>query len=253
MRQLACVVALLVASSWADRCRASVYRTFHVVSTGKINGQAENPTRPAPHGLWTSNDRSNLMPLNGGLSGSNYFDVTDLRLKLYTGVDGLAMTPDDFATLKGTVINPYGDMATIDLIMSGFEDALPSGAGYKGGGGPYSSLDQDFFASTEGTIAFKALTSDPNVFQENTVQIDRNKSPMRFQLGPRANDKTPAFGASVWIQSDPSQINDPNIPMISDHWDLNLELREMPEPTTVVVWGCLVGLGAVVRRRPASV
>lgn len=184
-----------------------------------------------PHGLWTNNAFT-----------------SDSCNKKYAFQDGTTFSLDTDAgtgTFSGTAINALGEVATLDLSLSGFLDTLNgTGFDYKAGGGPYDPATQDYFTNASGTITIGGNTytlnpSDP--FAGNTV----------FQFGPGANDKTGDFGGSSWLN-----ILDPHGNALS-HWDINFDLSlipgtPVPAPAGLLLFGIgLAGAYSLRRRKKA--
>ncbi|WP_271079329.1 PEP-CTERM sorting domain-containing protein [Aurantiacibacter sp. MUD61] len=169
-----------------------------------------------PHGLWTNS-------LDSGCSRYYSFQE-DARFS----VDTDAGT----GTFTGTAINPNGEVATLDLSLSGLLDSLNgTGFGYKAGGGAYDPSVQDYFTNASGTITVDGVTytlnpSDP--FAGNTV----------FQFGTGANDKTGDFGGSSWLN-----MLDPHLNSLP-HFDINFDLALIPGTPVPAPAGLLLfGLG----------
>jgi len=164
------------------------------------------------HGLWTN-----------GLSfnGDNSFNFTnDTFLTEYD---------DGTATLLGGA-EDSGVTWVINILFEGY-NADPDGP-VKTGGGPL--LDSwDFYYETSGTIS----TSDDGGFVANVSRMGP-----ALQIGFGANDKTSDFGASAWLS-----INGGGH---SSHWDLNMDLVAVPEPSIIALFGLgLLGLGFARRRK----
>ena len=184
-----------------------------------LNYSVSNATGGScPHGLWTNNTFT-----------SNSCN------KKYAFQDGTMFSVDTDAgtgTFTGTAINQLGEVATLDLTLSGLLDSLDgTGFDYKAGGGPYDPSVQDYFTSAMGTIMIGGATytlnpSDP--FAGNTV----------FQFGVGANDKTGDFGGSSWIN-----MLDPHNNALA-HWDINFDLTHKPGTPVPAPAGLLLfGLG----------
>ena len=171
-----------------------------------------------PHGLWTN----------------NAFTSVHCNKK-YAFQDGSLFSVDTDAgtgTFTGTAINPLGQVATLDLTLSGLLDSLNgTGFTYKAGGGAYDPSVQDYFTSATGTITIGGETytlnpADP--FAGDTV----------FQFGTGANDKTGDFGGSSWLN-----ILDPSGRALA-HWDINFDLTFKPGTPVPAPAGLLLfGLG----------
>lgn len=168
------------------------------------------------HGLWTNTLGSGCERRYSFQDGSTFSVDTD----------------NGTGTFTGTAINSLGQVATLDLTLSGFLDTLDgSGFDYKAGGGPYDPSVQDYFTNGAGTITIGSNTytlnpSDP--FAGNTV----------FQMGFGANDMTGNFGGSTWLN-----ILDPHGRALA-HWDINFDLAQIPGTPVPAPAGLLLfGLG----------
>lgn len=182
-----------------------------------------------PHGLWTNN------ALHSDCSRKFSFQ------------DGTTFTQDtdaETATFSGTAINDEGQVATLDLFFSGFQDELTGSQSYKGGGGPYDPSTMDFYSNASGTI-----TIDGAVYSLNPS--DPLAGTTTLQIGPGANDKTGDFGGSAWLN-----ILDPSGYALS-HWDINFDLTPrpgtpVPAPGGLAIFAlALMGLWAGRRRKMA--
>lgn len=160
--------------------------------------------------------------------------------KLFDFQDGTQLTLENdaadtslwTASLTGTAINPFGKIATIDLLFTGFRETY-SGY-YQSGGAVYDpssdTPDIDFFTDIAGTIDV-----DGEVFN-----FDHFAGDTAFQYGLGANAmSTSEFGGSAWIQGDDSL-----------HWDLNMNFAEVPEPSSMGLLGLgLLSLAGLRKRR----
>ncbi len=203
-------VILLVCSLIALSSHASVI--YDVTNTSKVNCSG------ASHGLWTNND------ISGG-SCSNYFSI-DGAFTLYNDDVNSA---NWYAILDATAVNPQNTSADINLTFSGFQDAW--GTYKQEGGASYNPATMDFFTDVLGTIDISGTTYNIDSFVGSYV----------FQYGEGANAKDEnEFGGSAWVQS---------TDMNSHHWDLNLTFTEVPEPSSLLLFGLgILGL-AVTRKR----
>lgn len=183
------------------------------------------------HGMWTNSRNTGC---------SKYFSFQDGTV---FSVDTDALT----GTFTGTAINNLGEVATLDIALTGLVDALPAGNTYKAGGGAYDPNKIDFFTDATGTITiggtvYSLQPGDP--FAGSTL----------FQFGEGANDKTSAFGGSSWLN-----LLNPNGTDFtgSRHWDLNFNLfrrTDVPEPSMLLLFAlALLGLFGGTRRRFAKV
>lgn len=235
MRSFSKSIVCLLSVVWLclpGECLASITAQFSVQSTSVVNGKDKNGN-DAPHGLWIANDADNL--LGNSDTGAQYFDI--LAGTLFTLFD------DDTAKLTGSAVNPYGDKATFNLTFTGFADALPNGAAdyKKEGGDDYNPLTQDFYENITGQIVFDPISSAT----DTTVEFGTYVDPHFLQFGPGANAKSESeFGASAWIREAGWTQGSGGDNMLADHWDLNLTLEAIPEPTTFFVWS-LLGLSAI--------
>ncbi|MGB3754723.1 MAG: PEP-CTERM sorting domain-containing protein [Parerythrobacter sp.] len=177
------------------------------------------------HGLWTNTLRSGCAKKFSFQDGTVFTQNTD----------------NGTATFTGTALNNQGEVATLDLMFSQFQDELFNGQDYKAGGGAYNPATMDFYSNASGTIkigdaVYTLKPSDP--LAGNTT----------LQIGPGANDKTSDFGGSAWLNIlNPSHHSIP-------HWDINFDLTHMPTavpaPAGMALFGlALMGLWAGRRRK----
>lgn len=180
------------------------------------------------HGLWVNSLRS----------GCN---------RRFSFQDGSTFTQDTSAgtaTFTGTAINRGGEVATLNLSFSGFQDNLLPGQDFKNppAGVPFDPAAIDYYNSGAGTIVIsgETFTLDPyDPLTGNTL----------FQFGPGANDFTADFGGSAWLNVlDPSGRRLP-------HFDINFDLAlrpgtAVPAPGALALFGlALAGVWAGRRRR----
>ncbi len=191
-------VLLLACSLIALSSQASVI--YGVTNTSKVNCTG------AAHGLWTNSD------ISGG-SCSNYFSIDGTFTLNNDDADSANWT----AILDATALNPQSISADIYLTFSGFNDTW--GTYKQEGGAAYDAATMDFFSGVMGTIDIDGTEYD----------IDRFVGNYAFQFGEGANAKDEnEFGGSAWIQSDD---------MNSHHWDFNLTFTEVPEPSSILLFG----------------
>ena len=182
-----------------------------------------------PHGLWVNSLRSGSCK------------------KHFAFQDGTTFTQDTSAgtaTFTGTAINGIGEVATLNLSFSGFQDEVLPGQSYKIGQGglPYNPATMDFYNSAAGTIMIGSSTytikpSDP--LTDNTL----------VQIGTGANYFSSDFGGSAWLN-----ILNPSGKSIP-HFDINFDLAlrpgtPVPAPGALALFGlALAGVWAGRRRR----
>lgn len=185
------------------------------------------------HGLWVNSLRS------GNCN------------KRFSFQDGTTFTQDTHAgtaTFTGTAINKIGEVATLNLSFSGFQDNLLPGQEFKSPphGVAFNPAEIDFYNTGAGTISIggKTFTLDPSdPLTDNTT----------FQFGPGANDFTSDFGGSAWLN-----ILDPSGKRIP-HFDINFDLALRPgtpvaAPGALALFGlALAGVWAGRRRRRTTV
>lgn len=186
-------------------------------STVEYDATDYNSGSSCSHGLWTNTRNSGCSRKFSFQDGSTF------------SVDSASGT----GSFAATAINDLGEVATIDLSLTGFVDELPAGNSYKAGGLSYDPSRIDFFTGATGTIdidgqIYSLKNGDP--FAGNTL----------FQFGTGANDKTADFGGSAWLN-----IIDPSGTLLR-HWDINFNLSErpvdVPAPGMLVLFAMALGL-----------
>src|SRR5690606_4003423 len=123
---------------------------------------------------------------------------------------------DGTARLQGSTINPSGISASFDLLLTGFAETYSV---VKTGGSKntsdwnfYTALSPESRINVGGTDYYAQLVAAPGKSGNAPV----------FQFGTGANDKTEAFGGSVWM--DIYAANGQPLYTGSKHWDLNFDL-----------------------------
>ena len=210
------IAGTMAAAMFATSAQAVV--TYDVSSTSVTNCSG------SPHGLWTNSEF-------GGACG-NFFDIqSGTQFTLFNdAADKSTWT----ATLSGTAVNPQSKTATIDLFFSGFQETSvhykqEGGVAYDPGA---DSPDLDFFTNVRGIINIDGTD----------FAIDRFVGDYTFQFGMGGNAKSATeLGGSAWIQGD----------FNSHHWDLNLKFAEVPEPSTLALFGLGILTMAGMRKRKA--
>lgn len=182
-----------------------------------------------PHGLWVNSLRSGTCN------------------KHFSFQDGTTFTQDTTAgtaSFTGTAINGSGEVATLNLSFSGFQDELLPSQDYKKGIGglPYNPATMDFYSGASGTINIAGITYTLN-------PADPLTGDTTLQIGTGANYFTGDFGGSAWLNIlDPSGASLP-------HFDINFDLAlrpgtPVPAPGALALFGlALAGVWAGRRRR----
>jgi len=166
------------------------------------------------HGLWTNS-------LNAGSSRCNDY---------YSFQEGSLFTEYDngTASLVATALNPDNILATILVQFSGFSNTHSL---VKTGGGPelpswsfYEDIDPTSFIEIQGIDYALSMVGN-----------------YALQVGDGANDKTSAFGGSVWVNAAGGQYQ-------GGHWDLNMDFGAVPEPSVLLL--LLAGLAGITLLSP---
>lgn len=211
------VVVCVCLSIYATSSSAAILATYRVSdATGE------------KHGLWTSSSTSGLVTVGNSpfWSINGLFSIIDddSAVRDMSGaMDGVA----DYVRLVASATNENGiDVADIDLT---FYTPVATASQVKNGGGGVPST-WDFFSQVIGDIEFSTgVTRTINKLEDQGGQT-------ALQIGFGANDKYPEFGASAWVENDLGTLG-------ANHWDLNLKLSEVPEPSTVAIWGFMAIVG----------
>lgn len=193
---------------------ASITAQWAVSDTSEVNCNG------SPHGFWTNN-------LFGGKPACNdYFSFSNGSV--------LTEYDDGTAILDATAVNQIGYTADIFIEFGSFSVTQPS---VKTGGGP--ELASWYFYQT---IVDSSIIINDGVDTEYFVDI---AGPYALQIGDGANDKTSAFGGSVWL-------NETGGKYTGGHWDLNMDFSPVPVPAAVWLFGSgLLGLVGIARSKPA--
>ncbi len=189
---------------------------YEVSSTGKLNCPG------SPHGLWT-----NKLELGGG-SCAQYYDY---QAGSTLTVDTTAGT----AVLNATAENPAGITAVINFAWDNLVPAASWTGMVKNGGGG-NPADWLYFGSGTGSVTF---FSGGSLLGTVALTIVPDTA---LQIGWGANDKTSEFGASSWLRT-PSQY----YRHFGTHWDFNMDLAAVPEPSTLAL--LMLGMASLVLRR----
>lgn len=209
-------VSMLVSS---ESSASMVIQKYRVCDTDVVN--AKYYGEDAPHGFWSNQYYDTpVLPQQKGL---NYFSIDGYLTEIMVGTER-------HAVLEATAVNPIGKLAVIDLTFKDFSETLPAGYDFK----PEHKHDDNiqwFYSSVMGTITIDGVAHVVNHMVPLTT----------LQMGDKANAKDNDFGASAWVKAD----------NLNYHWDLNLDLKPVPEPSTVAVWSILglMGLGAMWMKR----
>ncbi|GAA3978201.1 hypothetical protein [Allohahella marinimesophila] len=160
---------------------------------------------------------------------------------------------DGTARLLGTAVNPYGVSAAFDLLFTGFTDSYSvvkkGGSSNTSDWNFYTGLSADSRINVDGTDYYAQLVAAPG---------KSGKAPV-FQFGTGANDKTNAFGGSVWM--DIYAANGQPVYTGSKHWDLNFDLSynsdlvpdvNVPTPATLGLLVLGVAVLCLSRRKKAQ-
>ncbi len=192
----------------------SIANVWTISSTSEINCGA------SPHGLWTNS-------LNAGASACNDYFNFDAGSTLTENGDGTAV-------INATATNPDGITADIDISFGAYTTVH---ADVKTAGGPQLTSWYYYETITSGNIAILGVDYDITLHNPNLV----------LQIGFGANDKTGAFGASVWMDADDGLATGG---YTGGHWDLNMDLAAVPVPAAAWLFGSgLIGLVGVARRQ----
>ena len=207
---------------------ASATKVYHVADSVTNCGSS-------PHGLWTNN----LIPTTSHAC-SNYFSIGKGQLTEYD---------DDTAHFNATASNGK-TTAIIDLFLShGTDDApnpLTNDAVKRGGfsGSGYDIDEQNTIINNEWRF-YGGLTGKITVGHDVYDVVLRQGTP-DYQQGRYANDKTADYGASVWLKA----IKKNGEHYYGSHWDINVDLKPVPLPAAVWLFGsAIVGLVGIGRRR----
>ena len=191
-----------------------------------------------PHGLWTNGH---------SYGGDNTFEISSGLFSIFDHAGVYTATFDAIA------FNSKDHKAVINLDLTDFEE-LTANVTYKkeGGKDPIhivedplalaspTNEDIDYFKVLSGTVDIFNVGPNPEVLV-NSFSMMNCCAPV-FQFGNGANAKNPnEFGASAWINTSKTG---------AGHWDLNVSLVAVPEPSTIALFGLgLLGMGFARRRK----
>ncbi|GAA3955592.1 PEP-CTERM sorting domain-containing protein [Allohahella marinimesophila] len=189
---------------------ATIYEAFD-------QGEVASSCGGAQYGLWT-----NGLALGSGSACSYHYSINPGTN--FTTFD------DGTASFTGTATNGYGIEATISLNLFGFTtDYSPvktGGSANTADWAFYTNLTEDSSITVGGVEYFARLVGAPDNIGTKPV----------FQYGTGANDKTEAFGGSVWL--DMYSANGDALFTEPNHWDINFDLGpgvglDVPAPSTI--------------------
>jgi len=183
------------------------------------------------HGLWT-----NTLQLGGGIC-KNYYGFQENSL--------LTEFDDGTATLVATAMNPGGIEAMINIMFSGLQDyntftSNGTSTDKVKGKSHGDETTWDFYTSASGDITINGVVY--------SLWGDGLAGDTALQIGLGANDKTMAFGASSWLNIKYYDEDEKSYEYLR-HWDLNMALTAVPEPSIIALFALgLLGLGFARRR-----
>ena len=197
-----------------------------IINQWSVSDAAGNCTG-GPHGLWT-----NTLKLGSG-NCKNYYS--------FQGNSLLTEFDDGTASLMATAENPGGIEAMIKIMFSGLQDydaftnSGSSTAKVKG------KQHGDETTWSFYTFASGSITIDGDAYN---LWGDGLAGDTALQIGLGANDKSSVFGGSSWLNIANAQGDHLN------HWDLNMSLTAVPEPSIIALFAVgLLGLGFARRRK----
>lgn len=175
------------------------------------------------HGLWTGTSLDRAKD-----KCANYFSIS-----------GYLTIEDDqsSARLTATALNREGVQADIDLQFTQFEETYS----YKKEGGVAwnpsldTANDIDFFTAISGVITL----TDNSIDTDYIINGLAGGYGLQYGLGANAKDPN-ALGASAWILGQN---------LGSHHWDLNVNLTAVPEPSSLGMLSVALLAGLARRRR----
>lgn len=175
-----------------------------VISGYDVTDTASKDCGGANHGLYT-----NSLKLGANKCAARSYSI---------GSGSTFLQSDDgTARLKGTALNPYGINAAFDLLFTGFTESYSvvkkGGSSNTADWNFYTGMSSDSRITVDGIDYYAQLVAAPG---------KSGKAPV-FQFGTGANDKTNAFGGSVWM--DIYAANGKPLYTGSKHWDLNFDLN----------------------------
>ncbi|GAA3977980.1 PEP-CTERM sorting domain-containing protein [Allohahella marinimesophila] len=181
---------------------AAVIQGFDVV-----NAESVSSCGGAEYGLWTNN-------------------LTAAKCSKYFAIEAgttFLRSDDGTATFTGSASNPLGTSAIFDLTFTGFQDnysvVKTGGTAQQADWNFYTGLTADSKITIGGIDYFAQLVGAP--FNIGSMPV--------LQYGTGANDKTGAFGGSVWMDMYSIHNNQLSLFTGSNHWDINFDLIENPD------------------------